>query len=386
MSFVNNFDILILGGGVIGLSLARRLRKLGVQKIAVIEKNPACGSEASHAAAGMLAPQSEADDASDFFRFCAESRDLYPQFARELFDETGVDIELDRNGTLYLAFIEADAAELEKRFAWQRAADLKVEKLNAREILQIEPNVSPDTLFGLFFPNDWQVENRKLITALRKFAEANGVNIYAGSEVKKLTIENGKISGAETAHQKFSAGTVVLATGAWTSFVKIENYDLPLKVAPVRGQMLSFQTAERVFSKVIYTPRGYIVPRRDGRILAGATVENVGFDKAVTDSGEDFLRRNACEIAPRLANLTVTEKWAGLRPRAADGLPVLGAFSEIENLLIATAHYRNGILLAPKTAEILARKIAENFASKYLEIFSPQRFRKTFEKTLANRQ
>ena len=386
MSFVKNFDILIIGGGVIGLSLARRLCKLGIRKIAIIEKNPTCGSEASAAAAGMLAPQSEANDASDFFRFGSASRDLYPLFARELFDETGVDIELNRNGTLYPAFDEEDAAELEKRFAWQNGANLKVEKLSAPEILKIEPNISPDVIFGLFFPNDWQVENRKLMTALQKFAAANGVEIYTGSEIKNLSIENGKISSAETANQKFSAEKVVLATGAWTSRIKIENCDLPLKVAPVRGQMLSFQTAERLFSKVIYTRRGYLVPRRDGRILAGATVENVGFDKIVTDSGEDFLRRNAFEIAPRLANLTVTEKWAGLRPRADDDLPVLGAFSEIENLLIATAHYRNGILLAPKTAEILADKITANSASEYLEIFSPQRFCKMLGKTTANHQ
>ncbi|MCY7375788.1 MAG: FAD-dependent oxidoreductase, partial [Pyrinomonadaceae bacterium] len=151
-------------------------------------------------------------------------------------------------------------------------------------------------------------------------------------------------------------------------------FSLP-KVKPLRGQMIAFQTAKRLFPRVIYSPRGYLVPRLDGRILVGATVEDVGFDKETTEAGTKLLRDNALEIAPGLINLNIVEKWAGLRPFAADGLPVLGAFPEIENLFIATAHYRNGILLAPKTAEIMADKIIENAESKYLETFSPRRFR-----------
>jgi glycine/D-amino acid oxidase-like deaminating enzyme len=170
---------------------------------------------------------------------------------------------------------------------------------------------------------------------------------------------------------------VVLATGAWTSFIKIADRAFPLvTVSPIRGQMISFKTAKRLFQSVIYSPRGYLVPRADGRILAGATVESVGFDKSVTKNGVDFLLENALEIAPSLVNLEIAERWAGLRPFAADGLPILGKFSEIGNLYIATAHYRNGILLAPRTAEILASVIAENIESDYLKIFSPRRFHK----------
>ncbi|MGI8556533.1 MAG: glycine oxidase ThiO [Pyrinomonadaceae bacterium] len=386
MSSVVNLQILIIGGGIIGLSLARELKRRRIENIGIIEKNPVCGNESSHAAAGMLAPQSEADEADDFFQFCAASRDLYPSFAAAIFDETGVDVELDQSGTLYLAFNEKDAAELERRFAWQQKANLEVEKLSAAEILKIEPNVSPAIFGGLFFPNDWQVENRKLLTALRKYSVENGIEIFNETEIKNLLIETGKITGAETSNEKFFAEKVVLATGAWTSLIKIGNTDLPLKIAPVRGQMLAFQTAEKLFSKVIYSPRGYIVPRRDGRVLAGATVENAGFEKSVTAAGIEFLRGHTFEIAPRLANLQMAEKWAGLRPSAADGLPVLGEFAGIENLFVATAHYRNGILLAPKTAEILADKIIKNSASKFLEIFSPRRFQTAVEKTTFNHQ
>ncbi|MBA2735410.1 MAG: FAD-dependent oxidoreductase, partial [Pyrinomonadaceae bacterium] len=260
------------------------------------------------------------------------------------------------------------------RYEWQKSAGLQIEHLTARETLQAEPFVSPDVRESLFFPNDWQVENRRLLFALEKYAELNCIKIIENAEISNLLIEKNRIIGAETETEKFFAPTVVLATGAWTSLIKAESFILP-QVKPIRGQMISFQTAKRLFQKVIYSPRGYIVPRADGRILVGATVEDVGFDKSMTDAGTEFLRETALEISPGLGNLEIHEKWAGLRPFAADGLPIIGAFAEVENLFIATAHYRNGILLAPLTAKIMAEKIAENLDSEYLKIFSPQRFR-----------
>jgi glycine oxidase len=367
-----NSEILIIGGGVIGLSLARELHKKGFRRITILERGE-IGKESSYAAAGMLAPQTETDKDDDFFRLCAESNQIYPQFAAELFEETDVDIELDQSGTLYLAFTENDVKEIRHRFEWQTKAGLQVEHLSARETTQAEPFASPDVLESLFFPNDWQVENRKLLHALRKYCELFGIEIRENVEIKNLLIENKKIVGAETVKEKFSAETVVLATGAWTSFIKAGALDLP-KIKPLRGQMISFFTAKRLFSKVIYSPRGYIVPRADGRVLAGATVEDAGFDKGITSEGIDFVRERALEIAPSLVNLDIQDKWAGLRPFAADGLPILGKFAEIENLFIASAHFRNGILLAPLTAKILAEKIAENSDSEYLRIFNPQRF------------
>ncbi|HXG84684.1 MAG TPA: glycine oxidase ThiO [Pyrinomonadaceae bacterium] len=370
-----NQEVLIVGGGVIGLSLARELYKKGVKKITILERGQT-GKESSFAAAGMLAPHTETEKADDFFYFCRASNELYPDFAAELFEETRVDIELDRSGTLYLAFTENDSKEIRERFEWQRKSAFPVEYLSANDVRKSEPFVSPDAREGLYFPNDWQVENRKLLVALQKFAEFNRIAIYTKTEVRNLLTENGKIIGAETASQKFFAPTVVLTTGAWTSLLRLENQSLPLpKVEPIRGQIISFRTAKRLFSRVIQTPRGYLVPRGDGRILSGATVEDVGFDKNLTESGIEFLRQNALEISPSLGNLEIYEKWAGLRPRAADDLPILGTPYKHENLFLATAHYRNGILLAPLTAKILAAKITENKDSKYLEVFSPSRFK-----------
>ena len=367
-----NSDVLIIGGGVIGLTIARELYKKGVRKITILERGEV-GKEASHAAAGMLAPHAETEKLDEFYYFCDESNKLYPNLAAELFDETAVDIELDRNGTLYLAFTETDVLEIRRRFEWQKSAGLQVAHLSAQETRQAEPFVSPDVLESLFFPNDWQVENRKLVQALQKFAELGGIEIRENTEITSLLIENRKITGAETVSEKFFAEKVVLAGGAWTSLVKTQGFTIP-KVNPIRGQMISFHTAKRLFQKVIYSPRGYLVPRADGRILAGASVEDVGFDKNTTESEIALLRENTLEIAPSLVNLEVAEKWAGLRPLAADGLPILGSFPQVENFFVATAHYRNGILLAPLTAKILAENIVDNEISDYLKIFGTERF------------
>ncbi len=394
MNLSKNQDILIVGGGIIGLATARELRKKGVERITLLEKNSACGMEASSAAAGMLAPQAEADEADDFFEFCQASRDLFPNFAKQLFDETGVDIELDQTGTLYLAFTDEDAEELEKRFVWQKEVNLKVEKLSAKEVLEIEPNVSKNVLFGLRFPTDWQVENQKIVEAfnkqltgiaLNKFMQRNSMDKvrarngaeFVSREVRSLIFENNKVIGVETDIEKFYAPIIIIASGAWTSLIR-DKFNLlsNIEIKPIRGQMLAFNDNHKLFRHVIYSPRGYLVPRKNCRILVGATVEDVGFDNRTTDLGTVSLLNIAFEIAPEIRNLSLKKTWAGLRPFASDGLPILGTVPEIENLFIATAHYRNGILLAPKTAEILADKIVGNAESKYLEIFSPRRFRR----------
>lgn len=373
-------EVLIIGGGIIGLSLARELKCKGIERVSILEKHSMCGAEASSAAAGMLAPQAEANQDDEFFRFCQASRDLYPRFAQELFDESGVDIELDQTGTLYLAFTENDAEELEKRFEWQKNAGLEVEKLSAKEILEIEPNVSPNVLSGLRFPLDWQVENRKIIEAFN--LQPNGAEVFK-REVRSLIFENGKIIGIETDRDKFFAPIVVICSGAWTSLIE-DNFNLlsSLKIKPIRGQMVSFSNLREMFRHVIYSPRGYAVPRRDGRILFGASVEDVGFDGRTTSAETALLLQNAFEISDELGKLSLKKTWSGLRPFCEDGLPILGEFPEIENLFIATAHYRNGILLAPLTAKILADKIVHGVDSDYLKAFGLRRFQKSFESRL----
>jgi len=368
----NTFDVAIIGGGVIGLAIARALAQRGVRDVLIVER-ASLGAEASSAAAGMLAPQAEANSADDFFRLCCQSRDLYPTFARTLNEETGIDIELETSGTLYLAFTEEDERELAERFAWQARAGLEVERLSAESARMIEPCISVDVLAALRFPLDTQVENRRLISALAAANEALGVGVLTGVSVESLNVKRNCVAGIETSRGFIACEKVVIAGGAWTTQILNEALPNP-HIEPVRGQMVSFDAMPQIARHVIYTPRGYIVPRRDGRLLAGSTSEHAGFDKRVTAAGVHSIVTSALEISPSIAALPLTSSWAGLRPRAADGLPVLGPCAEIAGVFYATGHYRNGILLTPITGELLARAIVDEEIAPPLQIFSPDRF------------
>jgi glycine oxidase len=339
----------------------------------LIAERSSLGAEASSAAAGMLAPQAEADCADDFFQLCCQSRDLYPEFAQSLQEETGIDIELDTSGTLYLAFTEEDERELEQRYEWQMSAGLEVEKLSGDLAKLLEPLISTGVRAALRFPLDTQVENRRLISALATANEALGVNLWTGVSVDSLNIKRNRVTGIETSRGFVACEKVVIAGGAWTNQVINEALPNP-RIEPVRGQMVSLEATPQIARHVIYSPRGYIVPRRDGRLLAGSTTEHAGFDKRVTAAGVQSIVASALEITPSIAALPLTSTWAGLRPRAADGLPVLGPCAEIAGVFYATGHYRNGILLTPITAELLARAIVDEEVSPPLQIFSPDRF------------
>ena len=371
---MNTSDILVIGAGVIGLSIVRELRKRRLGGMRVLEKG-SVGREASWAAAGILAPQVEADASDAFFELAYESNRMYDRFAAELFDETGIDVELDSTGTLYAAFYEEDSREFDVRFAWQKAAGLKIERLTTNETLKIEPSISPQVRESLLFPDDRQVENRKLVEALSRFADLNDVEIRENQVVQRILVAQNRVLGVRTADGEFFADTVVIATGAWTSFIELGENTLPVEVKPIRGQMINFRPARAEIKRVIYSRSGYLVPRADGRLLAGATVENAGFDKRTTGDGISRLKEIASEIAPLLANVEISDQWAGLRPMASDGQPVIGRVPEIEGLFIATGHYRNGILLTPITAKLIADEIAGNRSDKFIERFGVGRER-----------
>jgi glycine oxidase len=325
-------DVVIIGGGVIGLTIARALAQRGVREVMLIERGR-LGAEASWAAGGILAPQVEVDDKDEFFELACASRDLYREFAESLKDETGVDVELDRSGTLCLGFTSADEAELRRRFEWQHREGLEVEWLDADEARGLEPSISAEVRCALRFPRDFQVENRRLISALVRANEELGTLLVTGSTIKALRIKDRKIFGVETSNGFVSTPVVVLAAGAWTSIIKSPDAKLPaIGLEPVRGQMLCFEARPEIARQVIYSSRGYLVPRRDGRVLAGSTAERVGFEKGVTEEGLAAIKSMAIEIAPGIAALPVIDSWSGLRPRSADGLPVLGRTAEIEGL------------------------------------------------------
>jgi glycine oxidase len=368
-------EAVVIGGGVIGLSVARALRLRGMQRVALVERG-ALGAEASHAAAGMLAPQVEADRPDAFFKLACRSRDLYPAFSDALREETGIDIELERTGTLLLAFNTEDERAARHRYDWQTRAGLSVEQLTGDEARAVEPSLSPAVQSALRFPNDWQVENRRLVRALASAAKRLGVRLLTGANAEALLIERGRVQGVETSHGRLASPVVVIAGGAWSSLITVVDKCAPaIRIEPVRGQILCFEANPRMTRHVVYSPRGYIVPRLDGRLLAGSTTERAGFDKRVTDDGRQRIMAQAVEIAPAVGQLPLLDSWAGLRPRAEDGLPVIGNSTEIEGLLYATAHYRNGILLAPLTAEIIAAQVAGGAKPEAQQsAFSPERF------------
>jgi glycine oxidase len=368
-------EVLVIGGGVIGLTIARALALRGVNDVLLVER-ARLGKEASSAAAGMLAPQAESDEADDFFKLCCQSRDMYPTFAASLREETGIDSELDRTGTLYLALTEHDEREIENRYDWQVRAGLAVQKLNPADARILEPCISESVRAALKFPGDIQVENRRLLSALIAANEKLGVRLMTGTTVESIRIDRGRIDGAETSLGFVSTRKIVVSSGAWSSFIKILASPNP-SIEPVKGQMVcldSTHSAPSIARHVIYSPRGYLVPRRDGRVLAGSTTEHAGFDREVTASGVHSILSNALEISPRIADLPLTDVWAGLRPRSPDSLPVLGPCEDINGLMFATGHYRNGILLAPFTGELIADAIVDNVVSPDLKPFSPDRF------------
>jgi len=374
MGQLETADVVVIGGGVIGLTIARALALRGVRNVVLVERAN-LGAEASFAAAGMLAPQAEADYADGFFDLCCQSRDMYPTFAAALREETGIDSELDRTGTLYVAITEQDQREIDHRYDWQVRAGLSIQKLGPIDAQALESCISQNLSGALKFPNDIQIENRRLLNALVAANEKLGVRLMTGTTVGSIRSDRGRIEGAETSRGFISTGTVVVSGGAWSSFIKVLDSPIP-RIEPVRGQMVCFGSSQSrpcIARHVIYSRRGYLVPRLDGRVLAGSTTEQAGFNKVVTASGVHSILSNALEISQRISDLPLVGVWAGLRPRAQDSWPVLGPSGEIQGLVFATGHYRNGILLAPITGKLIVDAIVDNVVLPD-PAFGPDRF------------
>lgn len=348
-------NVLIIGGGVIGLAAARELRLAGAGRITVLEKGRA-GREASWAAAGMLAPDAETDSVDAMYNLCRRSNELYPEFAASLFDETGIDIELDRTGTICVALSDQDFEHLRSRMAAQKAVGIHAELLSAADIGGLESSLSRDVMGGVLYPDNGQVENRKLVAALLEFARRNSIEVHENSPADELVIRNGKAVGVSVKGKSLEADAIVIAAGAWQSEL-LDKADVRCsRVKPVKGQVIAY---ERVSSlrHIVYGAGGYLVPRRDGRLLVGATVEDAGFNTNVTANGVLSLRNSAERLLPELAGREPDDKWAGLRPFVAGGEPVIGAVPGVSGLFVAAGHYRNGILLAPVTAQLIAEAV-----------------------------
>jgi glycine oxidase len=374
---LEQLDAIVIGGGVIGCATAWRLAQAGARTI-VVERGE-IGREASSAAAGLLSPLAEAERADDFFRLCVASRALYPAFVRELYKTTGVDVEYRTEGTLYLSLSDEDDRELEQRLAWQRASlpgGSRIERLQLDDVLTLEPHVSRETRWALRFPDDNQVDNRRLMLALPAAARAAGVRLMAHTEVRSISVERDRVSGVLTNFGELKAPRVVVAAGSWSSLLTFgDRRSLPgFDVIPVRGQMVAFEMPAPPVRHVIYAGGAYIVPRLSGYLIAGSTLERVGYDKRLTGGGLASVIDRAVRMMPGLSDAAIAESWAGLRPCTPDELPILGFDPRIEGLLYATGHYRNGILLAPVTAQSICELAVRGETATDLAPFSIARF------------
>lgn len=374
---IEKTDVLVIGSGAIGSSIAWRLARAGAG-VLVIDRGE-LGAESSHAAGGMLAPLAEADEAGDFLDLCVRSREMYAEFARELREASGIDIEYRADGTLYLAFTGEDERELEGRLAWQRAAGLNVKRLDRGCVLKLEPALNPSLKWALKFPDDHQVNNRRMVAALQAAARSAGAVLIPHRAAIEVLLDSKagrrRVTGVATDRGIIEAGTVIVAAGAWSSLLGIDDHPAAsrVEVEPVRGQMVSVGMPAPAIRHVIYSCRGYVVPRFGGLLIAGSTTEHEGYDKSVTAGGIGSIIRNAAEIVCGFDRLPMVEIWAGLRPLSKDSIPLLGPDPEIDGLILATGHYRNGILLTPITARAISEIVLHGRSSIDLRSFAPGR-------------
>jgi glycine oxidase len=362
-------DVVVIGAGIVGLSVARELAGAGA-RVLVVERRRV-GAEASSAAAGMLAAQAEAERDSPLLELALRARDHHAALAPALEAETGVGVDHSPRGLLEVALGGQDEARLLERRSWQQARGLPVELLGAEELREVEPNLNRAAGRALFFSGDHCVDNVRLTRALAASAVGRGAAILCGRPVTGLVVEAGRATGVRAGNETFAAGSVVNAMGAWAGML---GGDLqPPPVEPVRGQIVAFDMAPGLLRHVVASPRGYLVPRGDGRTIAGSTSERAGFDKSVTAGGLRAVLEIALELAPVLADVHVAETWAGLRPGTPDGLPVIGP-GALPGLFHAAGLYRNGILLGPLVGEIVAGLVLGRPAPVDLSPFSIGRF------------
>ncbi len=305
-----------------------------------------------------------------------ESQARWPSFAADLLRASGIDVELRREGTLVVALTSDDQGELGHRLEFQRRLNLPLEWLTAAATRVKEPHLAGKIAGAVFSPEDHQVDNRKLVRALRIAAEAADAAIHEHCPVKEITVQGGRATGVRLEDgTAASADIVVLAAGAWSRSIAGLPPDRRPPVRPVKGQMLALRMDANapLLNHVLWAPNAYLVPRRDGRLIVGATVEEKGFDETITAGGVMALLDAAWRAVPAIEELAIEEIWVGHRPGSRDDAPILGP-GPLEGLFYATGHHRNGILLAPVTADAMARLILDNVVDPAIAPFGLERF------------
>ena len=371
--------VAIIGAGVVGLGIAWRLAGRGVS-VSVFDRG-AAGAGATHAAAGMLAACAEAEPGEEaLVALGRDSQARWPAFAEELKQASGIDVELRREGTLVIALTADDQARLFHHLEFQKKLDLPLQWISAAETRRREPHLAGKLAGAVFSPQDHQVDNRKLALALAAAAKAAGAGIHEHQPVAAISSQGRRVDGIVLADgTRHAADVVVLAAGAWSrgiagSIADVAPQSLP-PVRPIKGQMLALRMdkAAPLVSHVIWGPGIYLVPRLDGRLIIGATVEERGFDSTLTAGGLLTLLEAAWRAVPAIEELPIDEMWVGHRPGSRDDAPILGP-GPLDGLVYATGHHRNGILLAPVTADSIARLVLDGTLDPAIRPFGIERF------------
>jgi glycine oxidase len=368
-------DVIIVGGGLIGCAIALRLVRNKVRVTVFERSEPGC--EASSAGAGMIAPQGETLEPDVFYDLCAASRDLYPEFVAEVEDAAGQKVDFVQRGSLMVATTEAGRTHLAHVRERQTLAGLCLERLSADQVHQSCPGLSPGILEGVVVAGDHWLDNEALMRALHAACTARGVRFRLHTAVNRLIAHKNRVKAIETVADGQpmpsydSADVFVLAAGAWSGETAA-SLGLSLPIIPCRGQMVELDGADEL-PMTVRAGHHYVVPRSQGRVVAGSTMEYVGYEKRVTGEGLLSILQGVSTFAPFLRRFRFRRAWAGLRPDTSDHRPVLG-YGRFENLIFATGHFRNGILLTPVTAKLTSDLLLSGSTSFPIECFSPARF------------
>jgi glycine oxidase len=364
-------DVVVIGGGIVGCSIAFELAKAGAQ-VCVLDQG-GLGEESSAAAAGMLSGQHGVTSFGARYHLHHEARELHAPLAEDLRERTGLDVQFCRWGLLDLLFTPGEMRAADRCYAAQTERGLRVERLSRDDTLRLEPALSPELQGAIRFPDEAHVHNGRLTIALAEAARRVGTELRAREPAVALVRQGNRLTGVQTPNGRVPAETVIVANGAWSAHL-VRPLGLTLPVKPMRGQMLAIRTVPRIVNQVIYGHHMYVVPRPDGETLIGATVEDVGFGKEVTPAGLEELVQAGRRIAPGLMHHAVTRTWAGLRPGSPDGLPLVGPVDGLPGLVLAVGHYRNGILLGPMTGVLVKHLLIDGTRSPHLELLRPERF------------
>jgi len=369
-------ETLVIGGGVVGCAVALALAGKGL-KVTVIERGPLVstgrGPEGSTAAAGVLGAQLEGlhGDCA-LSRLCLLGRDRYPAWIETIAARSGRDVEMRPAGVSCVAFDAATAHRYQAEAAWQALAGYRIEHLDAASARAIEPALSTDVVGGVRFPDDPRIDPPALVAAVRLAVTQAGVTFRSGATVARVDVRGGRVAGVVLDDGASIAGAaVVIAAGSWSALIG-ETSLAPDAVRPARGQMIELHVDAPVLHGVVESPEVYLSPRDDGRLLVGSTVELVGFREGATAGVVRDLLAAAIRLVPALHNATVRRTWAGFRPKTHDNAPLIGTVG-IEGLVVATGHFRNGVLLAPITGEIVAALLTGGEPPVDIAPFAPRR-------------